>query len=103
MENLRFVRIQCIIFEHVQDQNRFQIKNRVKTRKRPGVFRKFSAIEILFLENFQNYRTELSQRLFDRGYKGTSFLLKVKTCPNHVILIHLEVCSLTNFTAGWDS
>ena len=47
-------------------QNRFQIENRVKTRKRPGVFRKFFPIENLFFENFQNGRRDFSNISFNR-------------------------------------
>ena len=47
-------------------QNRFQIENRVKTRKNPGVFRKFFPIENLFFENFQNDRRDFSNISFNR-------------------------------------
>ena len=53
------------IFLSFVSSNRFQIENRVKTRKRPGVFRKFSLIEILFFENF---RREFLNSSFDRDY-----------------------------------
>ena len=61
------------------DQNHFQIENRMKTRKRPGAFRKFSPIEILLFEYFQNDRREFCHGLSDREfytekrYNGTFF------------------------------
>ena len=48
--------------------DRFLIENRVKTRKRPGFFRKFFPIEITFFENFQNLRREFVNRSFERRF-----------------------------------
>ena len=40
----------------------------MKTHQRPGSFRKLFPIEILFFENFQNYRREFLKNSFDQEF-----------------------------------